>query len=253
MNAKALLLLTGFLAGVILTAAINPLADDDFDATFDVGAGECDYTPAPNGQWRQDEFPTTIRTHDKCHSYGFSLQRKDWTLGIHYATLGSVAIDSHAVTCPKDDCNNTRDFSKDFGRAECKPGFKEDNCAYDWRSGGNAKGVLGSAAYRAFNMGALGFDLRGGLYFHQLKYAAVVENIGCNDNPACWRMAVTQKSRYAIAPVLGVGVKYEPGFLRGGFVGVTWDRFFRIGEHVEVTAGFKGPTDRMMAWVGVPL
>jgi hypothetical protein len=51
-------------------------------------------------------------------------------------------------------------------------------------SGGNAKGALATAAYRIFDMGALGFDLRGGLFFHQLKYAAVVENIGCPDMPS---------------------------------------------------------------------
>jgi hypothetical protein len=169
-------------------------------------------------------------------------------------SLGSVAIDADAVTCPHDDCDRTRDFTKDFDRAGCKPTFNEDNCRYRWVSGGNAKGALATAAYRIFDMGALGFDLRGGLFFHQLKYAAVVENIGCPDMPQCRQLSVTQRTHFAVRPVYGLGAKYAPEFLRGGYVGVTWDRFVGIGDRVkDMTAGFKGDTDRLMLWAGLPL
>lgn len=242
----AALVLLGFVAAVAISSRAQ--------VTLDLGAGECRYTKAPEGQWYQSEFQTSVRTIDNCQSVGFSAKAfTSWTFGLHYATLGSVAIESQAVTCPNDDCHKTRDMSKDFYRADCKPHFNEDNCAYSWVSGGNAKGALTTAAYRAFNIGALGFDLRGGLYFHQLKYASVVENLECRDSPNCRIATIVQRTHFAVAPVLGLGLKYSPGFLHGGFAGVTWDRFFRIGDRIEMTAGFKGPTDRMMIWAGLPL
>jgi len=245
-----------FLAGMAVSIAISPRAEPlEKKTTFDLGAGECRYTAAPDGQWYQKEHQNSVRTIDNCQSLGFSFAPNEtWTFGLHYAALGSVSIEAQAVTCPQDDCNHTRDNTADFYRADCKDAFSEKNCAYRWVSGGNAKGALATAAWRAFNIGALGFDLRGGLYFHQLKYAAVVENIECRDDPACWRMAVTQKKHFAVRPVLGVGAKYKPEFLRGGFAAVTWDRFFGIGDRVDqMTAGFKGDTDRLMVWVGLPL
>lgn len=220
--------------------------------TFDMGAGEARSTPPPDGQYYQKPFPNSVRTIDNVHSLGFSLQASSyWTLGLHYATLGQVAIDAAAVTCPHDDCDHFRDNTKDFHRAECVP-FNEDNCQYRWVSSGRAKGMLGTLALRVFDMGAIGFDLRAGAFFHQLKYAAVVETLGCQDDPSCRLLNIEQKARYGLAPVLGVGVKYAPSWLYGGFVAFTWDRFFRMGEHIEVTAGFKGPTDRTMIFVGAP-
>lgn len=241
------LVLLGFIAAVAISSRAQ--------ITLDLGVGECRYTPAPNGQWYQDEFPNSKRTKDNCQSLGFSVQAfQSWTFGLHYASLGSVAIAAQAVTCPNDDCDHTRDFSKDFHRPDCKSNFNADNCAYEWVSGGNAKGALASAAWRAFNIGALGFDLRGGLYFHQLKYAAVVENLDCRDMPDCRRATITQRKHFAVRPVLGVGAKYSPELLRGGFVALTWDRFLGIGDRIDhMTAGFKGPTDRTMVWMGLPL
>ncbi len=53
---------------------------------------------------------------------------------------------------------------------------------------------------------------------------------------------------------MGLGVKYQPTFLKGGYLGVTWDRFVGIGDRVkDMTAGFKGDTDRLMFWGGLPL
>lgn len=247
------LIVLGFLLGI---AGSNFAQKSMLDGktTFDLGAGECRFTAAPDGQWYQKEHQNSVRTIDNCGSVGFTFQlNKAWSFGLHYASLGSVSIDAIAVTCPADNCEKSRDPSKDFYRANCRE-FNDDNCAYRWASGGNAKGALATAAWRAFDMGALGFDLRGGLYFHQLKYAAVVENIGCPDDPTCRQLTVTQKARFAVKPVLGVGAKYQPGFLKGGYVGVTWDRFFGIGDRVDqMTAGFKGDTDRLMLWAGLPL
>lgn len=261
---KALLFFTGLLLGLLVAISPAPRAQKTSDAfeksmqerkaTLDFGLGECRYTKAPPGTWQQPEFQNSIRMVDNCQSWGFSFPMfSRWTLGIHYASLGSVAIDAIAVTCKADDCEHNRDNTKDFYRADCLK-WNEDNCAYRWASGGNAKGALASAAYRLFNMGALGFDLRGGLFFHQLKYSAVVENIGCPDMPSCRQVAITQKTHFSVRPVFGVGAKYAPEFLRGGFVGVTWDRFVGIGDRVkEMTAGFKGDTDRIMFWGGLPL
>jgi len=241
------LVLLGFIAAVAISSRAQ--------ITLDLGSGDCRYTRAPDQQWWQAEHQNSIRTKDNCGSGGFSFKvAENLTLGLHYASLGSVSIEAQAVTCPEDDCKKNRDTSKDYYREDCKPAFNGDNCAYRWVSGGNAKGGLASLAYRAFSIGALGFDLRGGLYFHQLKYAAVVENIECRDDPSCWRIAVNQKKHLAVRPVLGFGAKYEPEFLRGGFAAVTWDRFFGIGNRVDqMTAGFKGPTDRLMVWMGLPL
>lgn len=255
---RVLTFLCGLAFGFFIAISNSPKAQQsilDGKTTFDLGAGECRYTVAPPGTWRQPNFQNSVRTVDNCQSFGFSLaMSNDWTFGIHYVSLGSVAIDAIAVTCPKDDCDRTRDFSKDFYRAECQEKFVEDNCAYRWVSGGNAKGALATAAYRLFNIGALGFDLRGGLFFHQLKYSAAVENIGCPDMPACRQLTVTQKTDFAVRPVFGLGAKYAPGFLHGGFVGMTWDRFVGIGDRVkEMTAGFKGDTDRVMFWGGLPI
>lgn len=248
--------IVAFLAGIAVAISTSPRAEPILDGktTFDLGAGECRYTKAPAGQWWQPEFQNSFRTVDNCQSLGFSFAlSKSWTLGIHYAALGSVSIDATAVTCPADDCEKTRDYSKDFSRADCLK-WNEDNCGYRWTSGGNAKGALATAAYRVFDMGALGFDLRGGLYFHQLKYAAAVENFGCPDAPSCRQVTITQKTHFAVRPVYGVGVKYKPGFLQGGFVAVTWDRFIGIGNRVDqFTGGFKGDTDRLMLWAGLPL
>lgn len=253
-----LLVALGTVFGFVSAVSYSTFAQKsvlDGKTTFDLGAGECRYTAAPDGQWYQKEHQNSVRTIDNCGSIGFSFAMNPaWTFGLHYVSLGSVSIDAQAVTCPRDDCEHTRDTSKDFFRADCKPTFNEDNCAYRWASGGNAKGALATAAWRAFNMGALGFDLRGGLYFHQLKYAAVVENIGCPDDPSCRQLTVTQKAHFAVKPVLGVGVKYAPGWASGGFAAVTWDRFFGIGDRVDqMTAGFKGDTDRLMLWAGLPL
>lgn len=259
-TARRLAVLVGivsFLAGIAVAISISPRAEPVLEkrTTFDLGSGECRYTAAPDGQWHQKEYQNSVRTIDNCGSIGFSFKvSPSWTFGLHYASLGSVSIEAQAVTCPDDDCNKTRDTSKDFYRAECKPAFNGDNCAYRWVSGGNAKGALATAAWRALNMGALGFDLRGGLYFHQLKYAAVVENVECRDNPSCWRAAITQKKDFIVRPVIGVGAKYAPDWLRGGYAAVTWDRFFKIGDKVDqMTAGFKGDTDRAMVWLGLPL
>jgi hypothetical protein len=248
--------LVTFLCTVLLAASSASAADSILDGktTFDIGAGECRYTRAPNGTWRQADFQNSARMVDNCQSIGFTFDiNRNWSLGLHYASLGSVAIDAEAVTCPRDDCDNTRDFSKDFYRADCK-NWNEDNCAYRWVSGGNAKGALAAAAYRLFSMGAMSFNVSGGLFFHQLKYAAVVENFGCPDMPSCRQLEVTQKTHFAVRPVLGVGAKYAPQFLKGGFAAVTWDRFFMIGDRVDqMTAGFKGDTDRLMLWAGLPL
>lgn len=246
----------GFIAAISIKIATSAdMSVLDGKTTLDLGAGECRYTAAPDGQWYQKEHQNSVRTIDNCQSLGFSFEPvKNWTFGLHYASLGSVSIDAQAVTCPRDDCDHTRDTSKDFNRAECKDKFNEDNCAYRWVSGGNAKGALATAAYRIFDMGALGFDLRGGLYFHQLKYSAVVENIGCPDMPACRQLQVTQRTHFDVRPVYGLGAKYSPEWMKGGFVGVTWDRFVGIGDRVkDMTAGFKGDTDRTMLWAGLPL
>lgn len=244
----------GYIGGMQAVSKAQEKALLEGKTTFDLGAGECRYTRAPNGTWRQDEFPNSFRTVDNCQSLGFSFDlNKYWTFGIHYVSLGSVALDAVAVTCPNDDCNNTRDSSKDFSRADCLK-WNEDNCAYRWVSGGNAKGALATAAYRLFDMGALGFDIRGGLFFHQLKYSAVVENMGCPDAPSCRMVEVTQKTHFSVRPTYGLGAKYAPGWMHGGYVGVTWDRFVGIGDRVkEMTAGFKGDTDRLMLWAGLPL
>jgi hypothetical protein len=257
--ARRLCILVGivsFLAGIAVAISTGPRAESILDGktTFDLGAGECRYTASPPGQWWQPEFQHSIRTVDNCQSIGFSFAlARSWTVGIHYASLGSVAIDATAVTCRADDCEKNRDYAKDFYRPECLK-WNEDNCAYRWTSGGNAKGALATAAYRVFDMGALGFDLRGGLYFHQLKYAAAVENFGCPDMASCRQLTVTQKTHFDVRPVLGISAKYKPGFLHGGFVAVTWDRFFGIGNRVDqFTGGFKGDTDRLMFWTGLPL
>lgn len=219
--------------------------------TLDLGAGEARNTPAPDGQFYQKEHENSVRTKDNVHSFGLSFQPEGpWTLGLHYTTLGQVAIEALAVTCPADDCGKSRDNSKDFRRAGCQPTFNEDNCQYRWVSAGRAKGVLFSAAYRFVDLGPLGLDLRGGAYLHQLKYGAVVERVGCQDDPSCRLLTIEQQSRYRLAPMLGIGAKYAPAWAHGGFAALTWDRFFRMGEHIEVTAGFKGPTDRMMFWLG---
>jgi hypothetical protein len=64
------------------------------------------------GTWRQDDFQNSVRTVDNCASMGFSFPlNPSWTLGLHYVSLGSVALDAIAVTCPQDDCDNTRDFT----------------------------------------------------------------------------------------------------------------------------------------------
>lgn len=262
MSRRALDSVACVLFGLLLGIGLTPRADDKprlniepvRAVTLDLGLGECRYTRAPNGTWRQDEFQNSFRTVDNCGSMGFSFPlATSLTFGLHYVSLGSVALDAIAVTCPKDDCDNTRDNTKDFRRADCLK-WNEDNCAYRWVSGGNAKGALASAAYRVFDMGALGFDLRGGLFFHQLKYSAVVENIGCQDMPSCRQLEVTQRTHFAVRPVFGLGAKYAPGWMHGGYVGVTWDRFVGIGDRVkEMTAGFKGDTDRLMLWAGLPL
>jgi hypothetical protein len=257
-NRKLLLLVAAvsFIAGVATSVATSPRAEPVLDGktTFDLGAGECRYTRSPAGQWWQPEFQNSFRTVDNCQSLGFTFElNRSWSFGLHYAALGSVSIDAIAVTCKDDDCEHNRDKSKDFYRDECKK-WSEDNCAYRWASGGNAKGALATAAYRVFDMGALGFDLRGGLYFHQLKYAAVVENIGCPDAPSCRQVQITQKTHFAVRPVYGLGAKYSPGWMQGGYIGMTWDRFVGIGDRVkEMTAGFKGDTDRLMFWAGLPL
>lgn len=222
--------------------------------TLDLGLGEARSTPPPDGQFYQKEFQSSVRTIDNVHSLGFSFRAADrWTLGLHYATLGQVAIDADAVTCPGDDCTKGRDSSKDFRRAACQDHFNDDNCQYRWVSSGRAKGMLGTVAFRFADMGALSFDLRGGAYFHQLKYGAVVERLGCQDEANCRLLNIEQKARWGLAPVLGVGAKYAPEWAKGGYLGFTWDRFFRMGEHIEVTAGFKGPTDRTIIWMGLPL
>lgn len=258
LRALAALLAFGALvatAGVVTMTILTPKAHAAPSGwTFDMGAGEARSTPPPDGQFYQKEFQNSVRTIDNVHSIGFSLRASErWTLGLHYATLGQVAIDADAVTCPRDDCANGRDNTKDFRRAECQPAFNDDNCQYRWVSSGRAKGMLGTLAYRVADMGALGFDARGGAYFHQLKYGAVIERLGCQDDPSCRLAVVEQKARYGLAPMLGLGAKYAPEWAKGGYLALTWDRFFRMGEHIEVTAGFKGPTDRTMLFVGLPL
>lgn len=247
----AALFFIGFALGVI---ACDKAHAEPSGFTFDLGIGEARSTPAPDGQWYQKEQLNSVRTIDNVHSIGFSLRASQrFTLGLHYATLGQVSIDADAVTCPGDDCDHNRDNTKDFHRADCQAAFNPDNCQYRWVSSGRAKGMLGTVAFRLYDMGALGFDLRAGGYFHQLKYGAVVERLGCQDDPSCRLVTVEQKARYGLAPVLGLGAKYAPDWARGGYLAVTWDRFFRMGEHIEVTAGFKGPTDRTMIWAGLPL
>lgn len=252
-----LVAIVAFLAGIAVSVSNNPRAEPVLHnrTTLDLGAGECRHTAAPDGQWYQKEYLNSVRTIDNCQAIGFSFElSKRWTLGLHYASLGSVSIDAQAVTCPDDDCERTRNTGANYHRDECKPAFNGDNCAYRWTSGGNAKGAHATAAWRAFDIGALGLDLRGGLYFHQLKYAAVVENVECVDDPRCWRIAISQKKHFSVRPTLGIGAKYQPGFLRGGYAAVTWDRFFGIGNRVDqFTGGFKGDTDRLMVWVGLPL
>ncbi len=253
---QTLLCLLGVALGYIggMTAVGHTQTQSTLDrVTFDVGAGDSKYKQPPDGTWVQRQFRNSERMIDNVQSVGFSWKaNSDWTLGLHYAQLGSAFIDADIITCPEDDCSKRA--AVDPNRPECKEGYAPSKtCAYRFRSEGSARGVLLSAAYRLFNIGALGVDARIGAFPHQVKWNAVIENMECHDYPQCWRATINQRSSYNVKPVFGIGVKYEPHFLKGGFAQLTFDRFVDIGKHIDATAGFNGNVDRTMLWVGLPL
>lgn len=226
--------------------------------TLDLGVGDSNYHKPPDGVWVQYEYEGkplqhSQRMQDNVKSAGFSWKANEyWTFGLHYAQLGSASINASIIACPEDDCS-LRNAALDPNRKDCKDAYDTHTCGYRFISAGSARGALLTAAYRLFNLGDLGLDVRGGAYIHQVKWNAVIENYECIDDPKCWRVTINQRSSYGVKPVYGFGLKYEPAWLKGGFAQLTWDRFTDIGKHIDVTAGFKGDVDRTMVWVGLPL
>jgi len=220
--------------------------------TLDLGAGQTRGTPAPDGQFWQKEHENSLRMIDNVKSVGASFQLNPvWSVGAHTANLGTYEIHAMAVTCPADDCTKV-DKTKDLNRAECKNNKLVDNCQYSWVSNGGARGFTLDTGLQVYRLGGLAFDARGALFVHKVYWKAVIENTDCRD-AGCWRQTLNQSSGYQIRPALGAGVSYSPAWAKGGSLMLTWDRFFDIAKHNEVTAGFKGDIDRTMIWARMPL
>lgn len=219
--------------------------------TLDLGIGQTRGTAAPDGQFYQKEHHNSLRMIDNVSAIGLTYKAtEDWSFGFHTANLGTFEIHAQAFTCPADDCSKA-DRTKDSNRAECKGKFS-DNCMYSWVSNGGARGFTFDTAYTLARWRGVALDARAAAFLHKVYWKAVVENTDCRD-AGCWRYAFNQSSGYQIRPVLGAGVSYSPEWAKGGSVIITWDRFFDIAKHNEVTAGFKGDIDRTMIWIRAPL
>ena len=240
------------LLGLLLGIGLTPRAADDqprlsFEAapraTLDAGYSDCRLPPSPDGQWYQKDQDGTGRYKAGCGTFGISAAlNDDWTVGVHYVSLGRTQVDALAVAFPGDDrANMTADI--DPRRPECSPQFAQ-GCLYQWHTGSFTRGVNFSIARRLFDLGPVRFDGKIGLYAHRLSSNAIVEPLGCRDNCA-WRVQIDQSAE-RIAPMWGAVVKWKYFYFG-------WEFYERIGEHTPVTANIKGRAEVKTIGVRVPL
>lgn len=237
--------------GLLLGIGLTPRADDrprlSFEAapkvTLDAGYADCRHTPSPDGQWYQKDQDGTGRYKAGCGTFGFSgALNDDWTVGVHYVSLGRTRVDALAVAFPGDDrANMTSDINP--RRAECSPQFAQ-GCLYQWHTGSFVRGVNFSLARKLFRIGDVRFDGKVGLYAHRLSSNAIVEPLGCRDN-CPWRIQVDQSGE-RIKPMWGAVAKWK-------YFYASWEFYEGIGAHTPVTANIKGRADVKTIGVSIPL
>lgn len=238
--------------GLLLGIGLTPHADDkprlSFEpvapkVTADLGYADCRATPSPDGQWYQKDQDGTGRYKAGCGTFGFSAAlNDDWTVGIHYVSLGRNRVDALAIAFPGDDRANMT-AAIDPLRSACGATFTE-GCKYQWHTGSFTRGLNFSLARRLFDFGPVRFDGKVGLYAHTLSSDAVVEPLGCRDN-CPWRVLVDQ-SHNSIKPMWGAQVKWK-------YLFASWEFYEGIGAHTPVTANIKGRTEVKTIGVSIPL
>jgi hypothetical protein len=231
------------LLGIFATSAI---AGQD-GIRLQAGFGDCRFTGSPPGQWWQPDHDHSNDFKDHCGearvsvpvAYGFRAYAG-------MVTLGRAHTRAIAQTYPADN-KALADLTLDPNRAECAEQFR-NNCNYYWTGdGGPTPGFALGFSRELFRFGRLSVEPEVGVFIHQLKWNNQVYPLGCPDTECGWRITINQKSGYQFAPVIGVTATFE--IMRKLDLYVAFREYLRIGEHVNVTAGVKGPVEQWLAGV----
>lgn len=209
--------------------------------------GDCRLTSSPPGQWWQPDHDHSNDFKDHCGevritapvAYGFRAYA-----GI--VTLGRAHTRAFAQTYP-DDNKALANLSADPRRQECADKFSND-CLYYWTGdGGPTPGLVLGFSRQLFKAGRLSVEPELGVFIHQMKWNNQVYPLGCPESECAWRITINQRSGYQFAPVVGVTALFEVAPKLDLYV--AFREYLRIGEHVEVTAGIKGPVEQWLAGV----
>lgn len=231
------------LLGIFVSSA---LAGQD-GIRLQAAVGDCRLTGSPPGQWWQPDHEHSNDFKDHCGeiaisapvAYGFRAHAK-------FVTLGRAHTRALAQTFPEDS-RALADLTLDPNRRECADRFS-NNCIYQWTGdGGPTPGVVLGFSRELFRLGRLSVEPELGVFIHKIKWNNQVYPLGCPESECAWRIEVNQRSGYQFAPVVGVTATFE--IVPKLDLYVAFREYFRIGEHVNVTAGIKGPVEQWLAGV----
>ncbi len=235
------------LALLVLSILASSASAKDDGIRLQGAVGDCRFTGSPDGQWWQRDHEHSNDFKEHCGEIGISVPvAYGFRAHARFVTLGRAHTRAFAQTYP-DDNKSRADLTLDPRRAECQPQFTS-NCEYYWTGdGGPTPGFVLGFSHDLFSVGVVRFEGEAGAFIHQLKWNNQVYPLGCAENDCPWRIAINQKSGYQVAPM--VGLTSYIGIARGIDLYVAFREYLRIGEHVNVTAGIKGPVEQWLAGV----
>ena len=220
------------------------------ELTLEAGLGRCAFTGSPPGQWWQPEHEHSNALKDDCGEIGVawpvSVFGAELKLHGRYVSLGRAHTRALARTFAGDDASRAN-LNADIRRPECNPAFEMD-CLYFWTGDGGPKpGFVLSVSHELLRFGRLRLDGEVGAFIHRLSWNNQVYPLDCADTQCSWRITIDQKSGWQVAPMIGATALFELSRADKLDLYVGFRRYYRIGEHVPVTAGIKGPADQWVA------
>lgn len=249
---KALLLfLTGAAAGISLALTINTYAEKSNFARLvegepqtylNLGAGQCRYGEAPDGQWQnRDQEHSNRHKTNGCLQFG-AAWRLNPSMGfsIDWVNLGWARNNAQAVACANDKCPPQQDPR----RAECNDKLTGD-CLYNFRGAGGIKGIKFVATWETPKWHDFSAQFGAGAFAYVIRQSMRVTPLNCTaDDRTCnWTREIEQKTRCGLV-CLSPEVEATLWWKNLGF---GWQHYFRTTQHTNMTAAFGGPAN---VWLG---
>lgn len=237
---QSLLLLTGFLAGAILTAAVNPLAQG---LRLEAGVGTSKAIKPAEGMWYQGDLPHNFNLKDRAYSIGLSgdtpLDGLRWAA--RYVNLGHFASRAIANADDNDDFTRRGAVSSNPTRPECATGFRAD-CHYNWNGEGSVRGISAVLGAEPLKIGPVHIGIEAGMFLYKATWREHISPIDCPGNQ-CWEMQIDKRTPVQIGPTLGLSARLDYVYIAA--------RSYWVPE--RLTAGFKGPVRQLEIGVSIPL